>query len=79
MSLHADLLAASGVTFFSRGVVTDEVPVLLWATLNSLRKEGKEERRKEGRERREERKERGEIRRRTRGLAWKGTQRREGA
>lgn len=40
MSLHEDLSAVSVVTFFSRGVVTDESPVLLWATLNSLRKEG---------------------------------------
>lgn len=40
------------------------MPVLLWATLNSLRKENK----KGGKEGKE-------IRRRTRGLAWKGTQR----
>lgn len=48
---------ASVATSFSRGVVTDEVPVLLWATLNSLRKGGREAER-EGKE----------IRRRTRGL-----------
>lgn len=57
MSFYEDLSAASVATSFSRGVVTDEVPVLLWATLNSLRKGGREAER-EGKE----------IRRRTRGL-----------
>lgn len=42
LSLHEDLFAVSDVTFFARGVVTDEVPVLLQATLNSLRKKGRE-------------------------------------